>query len=199
MRLLTWVTTFKFSASVYVFGFGFLILDVSGWTPIESHDQPQCSHNQPQCSHDPPYCSHGLSQSSHDYFIHDPISSITTKSPTPTQRYNSHGLAMILLTFCSLPFGVGLELTLPSAPPASTKNDILDLLDCIPNVTNPLGVSPSPPKLLPHRLYWLWWHDCELKLYIEFWQIIFIFQSKQKDTELLITFVPSVVLFEHSH
>ncbi|XP_065900745.1 uncharacterized protein [Dysidea avara] len=102
--------------------------DVSGWTSIESHDQPQCSHDQHHCSHD-------QSQTSHEYFINDPV---PNKSPSPTH---------------SLPFGVGLELTLPSAPPAPATNDILDLLDCIPNVTNPLGISPSPPKLLPHRLY----------------------------------------------
>lgn len=53
----------------------------------------------------------------------------------------------------SLPFGVGLELTLPPAPPSTAKSDVLDLLDAIPNVTNPVGVSPSPPKLMPHRLY----------------------------------------------
>lgn len=64
----------------------FAVIDVSGWIPMESHNQPQYSHDQPQCSRDQHFCSHDLSQSSHDYFIHDPISSIPTKSPSPTHR-----------------------------------------------------------------------------------------------------------------
>lgn len=85
---------------------------------------------------------------------HDPIQLVAIKSPTPTHRYNNHIVVMVICFVYSLPFGVGLELTIPPAPPSTAKSDILDLLDSIPNVSNPLGVSPSPPKLLPHRLYW---------------------------------------------